>query len=124
MPVNFKKIAKAVLLSLLLSIAAMLALSAVVFFADVSDRTVLTLVMLLSAAAVFVGALVLARNIEGGGLINGLVVGTVYFAVLTAISFAVKGSLSFGSQNALRCVSVLAAGMLGGVVGINTRAAS
>lgn len=120
---DFKKILKGVLISLVISILAMVILGIIVFFADISDRTVSTLIMFLSALSVFIGALILARNIDSRGLLNGLVLGGIYFLVLIAVSAAVCGSVSFEAGNLLRFVSALAAGMLGGVMGINSKKA-
>ncbi len=123
MGLDFKKIIKGVLLALAFSIFAMVVLSIIIFFADISDRTVSTLVLVLSAISVFLAALILAKNIDSRGLLNGLLLGAVYFLVLVAVSAIVCGSVSFESGNILRCVSALAAGMLGGVMGINTKKA-
>ena len=123
MGLDFKKIIKGVLLALVFSIFAMVVLSIIVFFADISDRTVSTLVLILSALSVFLGALILAKNIESRGLLNGLLLGCIYFALLIVVSAVACGSVSFESGNILRCISVLAGGMLGGVMGINTKKA-
>ncbi len=120
---NLKKILKGVLISLVLSILAMVILAVIVFFADIPDRTISTLVLVLSALSVFLGAVVLAKNIDSRGLINGLLLGGIYFAVLVLVSCLSGGGIAFEMGNVLRCVSVLAAGMLGGVLGINTKKA-
>ena len=119
---DFKKILKGVLLSLVISILLAALLAIVVFFADISDRTVSTLVMLSSAVSVFSGAVILAKNIESRGLLNGFVLAAIYFLVLISISF-LTGGISLDSSAALRLVAILAAGMLGGILGINSKRA-
>lgn len=119
---DFKKILKGVLLSLVISILLAALLAIVVFFADISDRTVSTLVMLSSAVSVFSGAVILAKNIESRGLLNGFVLAAIYFLVLISISF-LTGGFSFDSSAVLRFVAILAAGMLGGILGINSKKA-
>ncbi|MDD6735572.1 MAG: TIGR04086 family membrane protein [Clostridiales bacterium] len=117
---DFKKILKAVLLSLIISIVLAGILSVIVYFSDMSDRTVSMLVSAASAVSVLAGALVLAKNIERGGLLNGLAVAAGYYAVLLAVSLIVNGSVGFGAYNLLRLAVILASGMLGGVLGINS----
>ncbi len=119
---SFKKIIKGMLFSLAVSVVMMLVLAVFVYFMNIPDRTVSMLVFALSAIAVFLGALILARNISSRGLANGLIMAILYFAVLVGVSVIINGSVSFGMQNVMRMVSVLAAGMLGGVMGINTKA--
>ena len=117
---SFKKITKGVLLAFLLSLILICILAVVVYFSDIQDRTISTLVLVISAVSVAFGAYFLARNISGGGLLNGLVLALIYFAVLLLISLLVSGNVSFSQSNFLRLFSQLIAGALGGVLGINT----
>ncbi|MBO5060910.1 MAG: TIGR04086 family membrane protein [Clostridia bacterium] len=118
---DFKKILKGVLFSLVFSILTMGILSVIVFFTNISDRTVSLLIFILSALSVFLGALIVAKNISSRGLLNGLVLGLGYFAVLALLSLCINGSVALETQNLMRLVAALAAGMLGGVMGINTQ---
>ena len=117
---NFKKIIKGVVLAFLISIVLICILAAIVYFSDIQDRTVSTLTLAISAVSVAFGAYFLARNISGGGLINGLMLALVYFAVLLIVSLLVNGGVAFTQGNFLRLFAQLAAGALGGVLGINT----
>ncbi len=118
---DFKKILKGVLFSLVFSILTMGILSVIVFFTNISDRTVSLLIFILSALSVFLGALIVAKNISSRGLLNGLVLGLGYFAVLALLSLCINGSVALETQNLMRLMAALAAGMLGGVMGINTQ---
>ena len=122
MGIDFKKIVKGVLLSLAISIFLTLLLSVVVFFADLSDRTVSTLILLVSALSVFLGAIILSKNIASRGLLNGLLLAILYFLVLFAVS-SLSGDVAIDRNNILRFISVLAGGMLGGILGINSKKA-
>lgn len=119
--INMANILKGVLLALVLSVI-LTALAAVfVCFMNVSDRTVSNLIFAVSAVSVLAAAFVLAKNSEQRGLLNGLLLGIGYFAVLAALSLIINGGIGFGSQLFFRCFAILAAGMLGGVLGINTK---
>lgn len=115
-----KKILIGTSVSLMLSIILLLLLTLAVYFGDFADSTVSGLVLFISGLSVVCGAFILARNIAGGGLINGLMLGILYFLVLLGVSACVKGSVAFDLQNLTRLVIILASGMLGGVVGINS----
>lgn len=117
---DFKKILKCTFLALLASVIFMGILAVVVYFSNLQERTVSAVVFGLTAISVFVGAFFLARNVESGGLINGLTLSLCYFAVILALSFAVNGGVSLSASNVLRLLSCIAAGCLGGVLGINT----
>jgi len=117
---NFKKIFIGTALSLFISLVFMCLLAVVVYFANIQDRTVSAVILVLTAASVFLGAFLLARNIENGGLLNGVILAVAYFVVLLLISVFVNGSVSFSFGNFLRLFSCIAAGAAGGVFGINT----
>ena len=119
----FRKLLKAVLLSLIISVVLVGLFSVIVYFADISDRAVSGVIFVFSAISVFMGALVLAKNVDRGGLVNGLLTAVGYLVVLTVISLAVNGSINLNLHNILRFAACSAAGMLGGVIGINSTAA-
>lgn len=117
---NFKKIIKGVVLAFLISLVLICILAAVVYFSDIQDRTISTLVLVISAFSVATGAYFLARNISGGGLVNGVTLAALYFSVLLVASLLINGGISFSQSNFLKLFAQLAAGALGGVLGINT----
>ena len=117
---NFKKIIKGTLLALLVSLILIVILAVVVYFSNIQERTVGAMVFAITAISVLLGAYFLARTIESGGLLNGLILAICYFAVILAVSLAVNGRVSISASNFLRLLSCLAAGCLGGILGINT----
>lgn len=121
MSLSFKKIFTGTLFSLVLSIIFMCILAVFVYFLNIPDRTVTMLIFFLSAVSVFIGALVLAKNIPCKGLLNGLLLSAFYCAILFVAGIAANGSISAGTCSIMRLAATLAAGMLGGICGINTK---
>ena len=117
---NFRKILIGAGISFLLSLVLIALLTVLVYFGDFDDSTVSVFVLAVSVISVFVGAFVLARNIQGGGLINGLVLGLIYCLVLIIVSF-LFGGVVFDFSNITRLAVILASAMLGGVLGINSQ---
>ena len=118
---NFRKILIGAGISFLLSLVLIALLTVLVYFGDFDDSTVSVFVLAVSVISVFVGAFVLARNIQGGGLINGLVLGLVYCMALFLLSFVIDRGVELGVANLTRIAVILASAMLGGVVGINSQ---
>lgn len=117
---DFRNILKGILLSFVISIVAVGVLSVFVYFINISDKTVNTLILMLSALSVFFGALTLAKNTGRYGLVNGLILAAGYFAVLIILSFLINGRINLTVHNVLRLTTALAAGMLGGIMGVNS----
>lgn len=120
---SIKKIFTGTFLSLLISLVLVCILAVIVYFANISDRTVSAIIFWVSCLSVFLGALILARNIENRGLLNGVLLALVYFLILFAVSLLANGGVAPTMSNFLRFFSILASGGLGGVFGINTRSA-
>ena len=116
-----KKIFKALAIPLVASLVLTVIFSVFVYFIDMSQRTISAVIFVLSALSVLLGAYILARKITEKGLLNGLVLSIFYLAVIFAVTLAVNGKVSFESGNVLRIFGCLLAGMLGGVLGINTK---
>ena len=100
--INLKKILIGTSVSLILSIILLLLLTLAVYFGDFADSTVSALVLVTSGISVVCGSFILARNISGGGLVNGLVLGALYFLILLGVSACVNGSVAFDLQNLTR----------------------
>lgn len=107
-------------ISVIISVILLLLITVLVYYGDFEERTVSAVVLLAVAVSVFCGAFILARNIPGGGLLNGLFVGVAYCVVLAVMSFVVNGSVYLDTVNVTKLIIALAGGMLGGVLGINS----
>ena len=118
---NAKNILKATLLSLIISMIFIAVLAVIACFFDISDSVIANMIFIISAVSVLTGAFILAKNAEQKGLLNGLLLGAGYFLVILAASLLMNGRVTFNSHNLLRCFSIIASGMLGGVLGINTK---
>ena len=117
---DIKKILKGTFLSLFISLVLVCILAIIVYFSNISDRTVSGIIFAVSCLSVFLGALILAKNITSRGLLNGLALSGVYFVILLLVSLLVNGGISMSMSNFLRLFAILASGCLGGVLGINT----
>ena len=118
---EFKKVLKCVLLSFVTTILLGGILAFIVYFWQVEEPTVRIIIFAAMIVSVLFGSFVLAKNVDSKGLINGLLMAVIYFLVILIISFIINGKVSFGVTNVTRLVTLSAAGMLGGILGINTK---
>ena len=115
-----KKVLKCVLLSFVVTVILGGILAFFVYFWQVQEATVKITVFAIMIISVLFSGFVLAKNLERNGLFNGLLMGLIYFGAILVLSFILNGKISFGMANITRLVTVAAAGMLGGIIGINT----
>lgn len=117
---ELKKILKCVLLSFVMTVLLGGILAFFVYFWQMEEPTVKMINFAITVVSVLLGSFVLAKNIEKKGLLNGLIMAVIYFAVILIASFIINGKISFKTTDLTRLVTLSAAGMLGGILGINT----
>ena len=115
-----KKVLKCVLLSFVVTILLGGILAFFVYFCNLQESTARITVFAIMIISVLFSGFVLSKNLERNGLFNGLLMGVCYFGVILILSFILSGKISFGMANVTRLITVAAAGMLGGIIGINT----
>lgn len=119
--INISGIGKGIAFSLILTFLLILAIAAVCYFFVVSDRLLSMLVLGAAGISVLVGALLAARSSQGAGLLHGGILGFGYGMVLIVSNIISKGGFSFDTELLTILVSVIASGMLGGILGINSK---
>ncbi|MCR4692436.1 MAG: TIGR04086 family membrane protein [Firmicutes bacterium] len=117
---EFSKISKCVLLSLIVTVILCGIFALAVYLWQIEESTARIVVFAFMIVSVLFGAFVLAKNLEHSGLLNGLIMAFGYFLVISILSFAAGKGISLGVRDITRFVTITAAGMLGGVLGINT----
>ena len=113
-------ILRCVLLSFVVTVILSGILAAIVCFCRVDESAVRIIIFLMMILSVFFSAYVLAKNIDRAGMLNGLIMAAVYFSIIVLFSFAANGKISFKITDLLRFITLVSAGMLGGIIGINT----
>ena len=117
---EIKKVLKCVLLAFVVTVLLGGILAFFVYFRPMQESTVRITVFAIMIISVLFSGFVLAKNLERNGLFNGLLMGLIYFGVILILSLVLNGKISFGVANVTRLITVAAAGMLGGIIGINT----
>jgi len=108
-----------VLATFVFSLAAAGLLALAVYATPITERTASTFLFLLGLASLALGAGYGAHLAHGLGWAHGLLVGLLYVAVSLALSpLLFPGSLSFATI-AQRLLVGVAAGTVGGVLGVN-----
>lgn len=107
------------LVALIMTVILCAVFSAIVYFLNIGENAAQAVVFGIMILSVLVSAFLLAKSKRRAGLVNGLLMSVVYFLVLTIISTVARGKISFGMNGFLRFVVLAAAGMLGGILGVN-----
>ncbi|MBR4173386.1 MAG: TIGR04086 family membrane protein [Clostridia bacterium] len=117
---DFKKASKCALLSLVVTVLLGGILAFFVYFLQIEEATAKMIIFAIMIVSVLFGGFVLAKNISGKGLLNGLLMSVIYFAILLLLSFMLNGKMAIKVSDITRLVTLAASGMLGGILGVNT----
>lgn len=99
--------------------ALLLLLSAFMMYKiGIGDSTMRAFVMAIYGIATFVAGLCYVKIRKNRRIVNGALMGAVYFAILMMVSFIVNHELfQDGRKAAISCTVCIACGIMGGMVG-------
>ena len=115
---KFRKILKFALLSLILTVILCTVFALIVHIWRIEEGTARTVVFWIMIFSVLVNAFLLAKSMRRAGLVNGFLMSVIYFIILMLISVILGGKI-FSFDSFMRFVVFAAAGMLGGIIGVN-----
>lgn len=110
---------KSLILSILLTFIALLLLSAVLNFTDVSENIISPSIIVISSVCIMIGSFIVSKKIKEKGILNGAILGILYMFILYIISSIANGSFALNvSSLAMIGIGVIA-GIFGGILGVN-----
>ncbi|GEM_PF-2401510 len=118
---NGKGILKGIIFSILATVACMAVLALVCYFGNISDKLLGILAYVATILCVFIGALFVSRNAQKAGLVHGALLGAGYFVIIFVVSLILQKKITFDMHLITLLMGDVAAGMLGGVFGINAK---
>ena len=117
---EFKKVLQCVLLAFVVTLILCGILAFLVFYLPIEEQTARTVIFAMMIVSVLFSGFVLAKNVSKNGLLNGLLMALIYFLAVFLVTLAVNGKTAVGVSEITRLITLSAAGMLGGILGINT----
>lgn len=113
-PTIFKGAILSIILCLILS--AILAL--LVSKTDIYGKSEAALTFLITVIPVMAGAFSASKVLKEKGLITGLLLSLIYYIIMLAVAFVIKGSTALSAHTFLMLTATLLSGMAGGVIGM------
>ena len=119
--INFRGIFKGIVFSIVLTAILVVIVALISYFSDISDKLISALLFIVSVSSVLVGAIFVTKSTSENGLIHGGIIGIGYFLVILVASIIAKRSFSMNTNLLTMMIANIAGGMLGGILGINSR---
>ncbi len=119
--INFRGILKGIIFSVITTIILVVIIALISYFADISDRIISILLFIASVLSVLTGSILMTRTTGENGLAHGALIGVGYFLIILISSIIVKREFDFNGNLITMLIANTAGGMLGGILGINSK---
>ncbi len=112
---------KSLVLSIGLTIVALMLLSAILNFTDTSEEIISPSIIVISSVCIMIGSFVVSKKLKERGIINGIILGILYMFILYIISSFANGNFSLNMSSCIMiCVGIIS-GIIGGILGVNLK---
>ena len=118
---NIKKVIKGSAFSIIITLIGLLIYSIILSYTRVSESTIPTIVIIITAISILIGSTISTSNIKKNGIINGMFVGLIYIAIIYLLSSIVTGNFLLNITSIIMIITSVLTGALGGIIGVNKK---
>ncbi len=112
-------ILKGEMIAFIINILGLIILSLLMTYSTISDTKIPTLVIVVNTLAILIGSSISTIKLERKGIVNGLIIGSLYIAFYLLISLIFAGTINFSIKTILIITLGIIAGGIGGIIGVN-----
>lgn len=116
---NLLKIAKGSIVSIIITLVALLITSIILTYTNVAESTIPTIIIAISAISILIGSIISSLYIKKNGLLNGGLVGAIYILTLYLLSSILVTGFEINTRTIIMFASSIMAGVIGGIIGVN-----
>jgi len=118
---NIIKIIKGSLLSIAISIIALMIFAIFLTYTNVNENAIPTVIIIVTAISILIGSQITTSHIKKNGVINGILVGLIYVVLLYLLSSIVSRNFGVNNYSIIMIATSVAIGGLGGIIGVNRK---
>ncbi len=118
---NIKRIIKGSIFSIVITLIGLLVYSIILSYTSISEGTMPATIIIITAVSILIGSTISTSNIKKNGIVNGVLVGIIYIAIIYLISSIVTGNFLLNTNSIIMVIASVLTGALGGIIGVNKR---
>ena len=116
---NFIRIAKGSIIAILMTLILLFIFSIILTYTGLEENCIKPVIIVITAISILVGSSISTLKIKKNGLINGFIVGIIYFFVIYILSSVTGTGFAFNLNSIIMLISIIVSGMIGGIIGVN-----
>lgn len=118
---NIKKIIKGSVFSIVITLIGLLVYSIILSYTSISEITMPATIIIITAISILIGSTISTANIKKNGIVNGVLVGLIYIAIIYLISSIVTGNFLLNTNSIIMVIASVLTGAMGGIIGVNRK---
>ena len=118
---NIKIIAKGSLVSIIITIVALMIFAIILSSTGVPETAIPTVIIIITAVSILIGSSLSMTKIKKNGIVNGALIWLIYIVFIYLLSSIVERDFSMSLYSIIMIVGSILAGAIGGIIGINKR---
>lgn len=118
---NIKKIIKGSVFSIVITLIGLLVYSIILSYTSISETTMPATIIIITAISILIGSTISTANIKKNGIVNGVLVGLIYIAIIYLISSIVTGNFLLNTNSIIMVIASVLTGAMGGIIGVNRK---
>ena len=118
---NILTILKGTMISIILTLILLFIFATILTYTTVGENTIPAVIIVITAISLLIGSSIVGRKARKNGLLNGAIIGIIYLLLIYCISSILGGDFSVNLQSIIMIIVGMVFGILGGIVGVNTK---
>ena len=118
---NIINVIKGAIIAIILSLIFLTVYAAVLSFTNVSENTMVPVVLVITGISILIGSSMSSISIKKKVLMNGALVGLIYAITLYILSSIFGAGFSIGFNSIIMIIVAIITGMIGGIIGVNLK---
>lgn len=94
--------------------------SIILTYTNISENTIAPVIIIITIISILIGSSMSTIKIKKNGIVNGGLIGFIYILTIYIISSIVKTGFALNMYSIIMIILSILAGMIGGIVGVNT----
>ena len=117
----YQHVIKAVGCSLLFTVVLLFIFSCILTYTDVNESIITPVIIIITAISILLGSSLGNAKIKKNGVLNGAIIGAMYFGIIYIISSLLNWKYSLTKEAIIFIVIGVICGILGGILGVNKK---
>ena len=118
---NIINVIKGAIIAIILSLIFLTVYAAVLSFTNVSENTMVPVVLVITGISILIGSSMSSISIKKKGLMNGALVGLIYAITLYILSSIFGAGFSIGLNSIIMIIVEIITGMICEIIGVNLK---